>query len=58
MRDLINEINKWLSKDIKIALATAIKTWGSSPRKAGAHMVITSEGEFAGSVSGGCVESA
>jgi xanthine dehydrogenase accessory factor len=57
MRDLIYEINKWLAKDKTIALATVIKTWGSSPRKAGAHMAITSGGEFAGSVSGGCVES-
>ena len=58
MRDLIYEINKWLAKDNKIALATVIKTWGSSPLETGAHMAITSDGEFAGSVSGGCVESA
>jgi xanthine dehydrogenase accessory factor len=58
MRDLIYEINKWFTKDKKIALATVIKTWGSSPRKSGSHMAINSDGEFAGSVSGGCVESA
>jgi xanthine dehydrogenase accessory factor len=37
------------------AVATVIETWGSAPRKAGAHMLI-SEGKIIGSVSGGCVE--
>lgn len=40
-----------------IALATVIKTWGSAPQLAGAQMLIISEDDFAGSVSGGCVES-
>ena len=40
------------------ALATVITTWGSAPRRTGALLAISSEGELAGSVSGGCVEGA
>lgn len=41
-----------------IALATVVQTWGSSPRKAGSRMAITTSGKIVGSVSGGCVENA
>jgi len=58
MRDLLDQIGIWLKKGQSVALATVIKTWGSSPRPAGAGMAITDAGEIAGSVSGGCVESA
>lgn len=39
-------------------LATVVETWGSAPRRAGAQMAISGDGEIAGSVSGGCVEGA
>lgn len=41
----------------KIALATVIDTWGSSPVPVGGQMVIADDETFLGSVSGGCVES-
>lgn len=39
-------------------LATVIETWGSAPRRVGAQLVISGDGEMQGSVSGGCVEGA
>ncbi len=49
---------RWHRVGKQVALATVIETWGSSPRSVGAQLVISSDGEFQGSVSGGCVEGA
>jgi len=48
----------WLVAGERVALATVVATWSSSPRPVGSQMAIGSDGRFAGSVSGGCVESA
>lgn len=58
MRDIVEQVHRWRAADTPVALATVTRTWGSSPRQPGAKMAITGAGEFAGSVSGGCVESA
>ena len=58
MRDLLDQIEIWLINGRSVALATVIKTWGSSPRPAGAGMAVSDANEIAGSVSGGCVEGA
>lgn len=58
MRDLISTIDAWRVRGDAIAIATVVKTGGSTPRPLGAKMIVNSRGEFAGSVSGGCVEGA
>ena len=47
---------EWLSSGKRVALATVINTWGSSPRPIGSQLVASEEGAFEGSISGGCVE--
>jgi xanthine dehydrogenase accessory factor len=49
---------EWLAEGERVAWATVVGTWSSSPRPLGSQMVIAEGGRFAGSVSGGCVESA
>ncbi len=58
MRDILSDVVNWQRDGKSIALATVIQTWGSSPRRAGSKMGIASDGQFSGSVSGGCVEAA
>jgi xanthine dehydrogenase accessory factor len=40
----------------RIAIATVVQTWGSSPRPVGSWLAIRDDGQVVGSVSGGCVE--
>jgi xanthine dehydrogenase accessory factor len=58
MHDILLDVDRWLSEDKRIAIATVLQTWGSSPRRAGSKLAIASDGQFSGSVSGGCVENA
>ena len=53
----LKRIDNWLKDNKKIALATVIHTWGSSPQPIGSRMIVNENGDFSGSVSGGCIES-
>lgn len=54
--DILSTAEVWRREGRGVALATVIETWGSAPRPVGSHLIIDSEGNFLGSVSGGCVE--
>jgi xanthine dehydrogenase accessory factor len=58
MQELLEDIDSWRAGGEAIALATVVRTQGSTPRPAGAKMAMTASGKVAGSVSGGCLESA
>ncbi len=55
---VLEQAKDWLGEGRKLALATVIETWGSAPQPVGSQLVIDQEGNFIGSVSGGCVEGA
>ena len=53
---ILEEAITWIESNQQVALATVIKTWGSSPFQVGSKMIVSERGNFLGSVSGGCVE--
>lgn len=56
--DILIMAERWAREGRGVAIATVTETWGSAPRPVGSHLVIDGEGNFLGSVSGGCVEGA
>ena len=56
--DILKAAEDWSREGRGVALATVVETWGSAPRPVGSNLVIDGEGNFLGSVSGGCVEGA
>ncbi|HUN23367.1 MAG TPA: XdhC family protein [Anaerolineales bacterium] len=58
MYELIETLQIWQASHLRIAMATVVQTWGSSPRAVGSKMLVNPDGAFSGSVSGGCVENA
>jgi len=56
--DVLAAAEAWRESGREVAVATVVETWGSAPRPVGSHLVIDADGNFLGSVSGGCVEGA
>lgn len=58
MRDVLEDIDRWMSRGERVALATVVAVKRSAPRPPGAKMAVSAAGEVSGAVSGGCVEGA
>jgi len=56
--DPLDLAQAWRQAGRAVAVATVVDTWGSAPRPVGSNLVIDGDGNFEGSVSGGCVEGA
>lgn len=56
--ELLQRAIEWRKQGRKVAIATVVSTWGSSPRRPGSRLVVDDQGNMLGSVSGGCIEGA
>ncbi len=56
LKTIVSEYHKVDFTQRKAALATVVKVRGSSYRSPGARMLITDDGRWVGSISGGCLE--
>lgn len=56
-RLILKAMHQWQKNGQRAALATVVRTAGSTYRKAGAKMLISESGESVGSISAGCLES-
>jgi xanthine dehydrogenase accessory factor len=56
VKDVIEDIDRWVADGAQVAIATITATRRSAPRPPGAKMAINDRGEVSGMVSGGCVE--
>ena len=53
---IFREALAWRQAGRAVAMASVVETWGSAPRPPGSRLVVDADGNFSGSVSGGCVE--
>ena len=56
--EILRTAKEWSDEGRKVALATVSNTWGSAPFPAGSQLAADDQGNFVGSVSGGCIEGA
>lgn len=54
--EVFQSMLRWMQEGHQVALATVVKTWGSSPRPIGSLLAVREDGQLSGSVSGGCIE--
>jgi xanthine/CO dehydrogenase XdhC/CoxF family maturation factor len=56
--NVLDQAAAWQDAGRGVAIATVTSTWGSSPRPVGSQLAVNDDSQFAGSVSGGCIEGA
>jgi xanthine dehydrogenase accessory factor len=56
LREILKSLKPLQQRGEKAALATIVKTKGSTYRRPGARMLMTADGRMIGSISGGCLE--
>jgi xanthine dehydrogenase accessory factor len=54
--EIYAEMKRRLDTGARAAMATVVRTRGSTPQQIGAKMVIFDDGSYIGTVGGGCVE--
>jgi xanthine dehydrogenase accessory factor len=57
MDETLQQAARWREEGKRVALASVVATRRSAPRAVGSKLAVSEQGELAGSVSGGCVES-
>ena len=57
MNEVFDELQRSLARGEAVVLATVAATRGSTPRRAGARMLVRPDGSFCGTIGGGCGES-
>ena len=55
--DMLDEAKRRTESGERLAMATIVRTRGSTPRNVGARMLVFEDGLFMGTVGGGCGES-
>ena len=58
MRDVLTDWDRMTGAGTAVGRAVVTRVWGSAPRSEGACLLADRDGGIAGSVSGGCIESA
>ena len=57
MNEVFQEMRRSLDGGQAVVVATVASTRGSTPRRAGARMLVRADGSFCGTIGGGCGES-